>query len=86
MHLPHLAFKSALLKPLGRDFPCGPVAKTPRSQCRGPGLIPGQGTRSHLPQLRVPMPQLRVPMLQLKDLTCGIKDPKSGNEDPAADK
>ena len=24
-----------------RDFPGGPVAKTPRSQCRGPGSIPG---------------------------------------------
>ena len=27
----------------------------------GPGLIPGQGTRSHMPQLRVRMPQLKVP-------------------------
>ena len=26
---------------------------------RGPGLIPGQGTRSHVPQLRVRGPQLR---------------------------
>ena len=25
----------------------------------GLGLIPGQGTRSHMPQLRVRMPQLR---------------------------
>ncbi|TEA35059.1 hypothetical protein DBR06_SOUSAS33710015, partial [Sousa chinensis] len=25
----------------------------------GPGSVPGQGTRSHMPQLRVPMPQLR---------------------------
>ena len=25
----------------------------------GLGLIPGQGTRSHMPQLRVHMPQLR---------------------------
>ena len=28
-----------------KDFPGGPVAKTPYFQCRGPGLIPGQGTR-----------------------------------------
>ena len=35
-----------------RDLPGGPVAKTLRSQCRGPSLIPGQGTRSHMPQLR----------------------------------
>ena len=26
----------------------GPVAKTARSQCKGPGLIPGQGTRSRV--------------------------------------
>ena len=26
-----------------------------------PGLIPGQGTRSHMPQLRVHMPQLKIP-------------------------
>ena len=37
----------------GIDFPDGPVAKTSSSQCRGPGcLIPGQGTRSHMLQLR----------------------------------
>ena len=27
----------------------------------GPGLIPGQGTRSQMPQLRVPMRQLKIP-------------------------
>ena len=27
----------------------------------GPGSTPGQGTRSHVPQLRVHMPQLRSP-------------------------
>ncbi|TEA29556.1 hypothetical protein DBR06_SOUSAS510128, partial [Sousa chinensis] len=26
-----------------------------------PGLIPGQGTRSHMLQLRVHMPQLKIP-------------------------
>ena len=33
-----------------RDFPGGGAgeAKTLRSQCKGPGLIPGQGTRSHM--------------------------------------
>ena len=36
------------------DFPGGPVAKTPHSQCKGaPGLIPGQETRAHMPQLRI---------------------------------
>ena len=27
----------------------------------GPGLIPGQGTRSHMLQLRVRMPQIKIP-------------------------
>ena len=48
------------------DFPGGPVAKTLRSQCRGPGLIPGQGTRSHLLQLRAHIPQLNIPHVQQK--------------------
>ena len=34
------------------DFPRGSAVKTPCSQCRALGLIPGQGTRSHMPQLR----------------------------------
>ena len=29
-----------------RDFPGGPVVKTPCFQCRGVGLIPGQGTNA----------------------------------------
>ena len=41
----------------------------------GLDLIPGQGTRSHMPQLRVRMPQL-------KDPACHNKDPASGNKDP----
>ncbi|TEA39739.1 hypothetical protein DBR06_SOUSAS31510006, partial [Sousa chinensis] len=40
----------------------------------GPGSIPGQGTRSHMPQLRVRMPQLRVHMLQLKSLHAMTED------------
>ena len=43
-----------------RDFPIGPGAKTPCSQCREPGSIPGQRARSHMPQLRVCMPQLTI--------------------------
>ena len=38
------------------DFPGGSVAKTPHSQCRDLGATLGQGTRSHMPQLRVWMP------------------------------
>ena len=34
------------------DFPGGPVAKILHSQCRKPGSIPHQGTRSHMQQLR----------------------------------
>ena len=34
------------------DFPGDLVARTPFSQHRGLGLIPGQGTRSHMLQLR----------------------------------
>ena len=36
------------------DFPAGPVAKTLSFHCRGPGSIPGQGTRSHMLQLKIP--------------------------------
>ena len=30
------------------------MAKTPHSNAGGPGLIPGQGTRSHMLQLKIP--------------------------------
>ena len=42
------------------DFHGGAVAKTPHSQCRGLGLTPGQGARSHMLPLRVCMPQLKI--------------------------
>ena len=32
----------------------------------GPSSIPGQGTRSHMPQLRVPMPQPKIPHVATK--------------------
>ena len=44
-----------------RESASGPVAKTPCSQRRGPGLVPGQGTSSHMLQLRVCMLQLKIP-------------------------
>ena len=44
------------LKKAQGNLPGGPVAKTPSSQCRGPGSIPGQGTRSHMPKQRARMP------------------------------
>ena len=46
------------------DFPGSPVTRTPRSQC--PGLILGQETRSHMPQLGVCMPQLKIQRPQLR--------------------
>ena len=65
------------------DFPGGPVAKTLHSQCRGPGSIPDQGTRSHMLQLRSSMPQLKIlrattkrsHMLQLKIPHAAMKVP-----------
>ena len=43
-------------KNVSRDFPSGPMTKPLHSQYRGPGffffLIPGQGTRSHIQQLK----------------------------------
>ena len=44
----------------------GPVVKTLHSQCRGLGLIPSQGTRSHMLQLRVCMPQLKTRVAKKK--------------------
>ena len=42
-----------------RDFPGGPVVKTPHTNAGGTGLIPGQGSKSHMWQTRVCMPQPR---------------------------
>ena len=42
------------------QFPGGPEAKTLSSQWGGLGSISGQGTRSHVPQLRVHMLHLKI--------------------------
>ena len=34
-------------------LPGGPVVKTPYSQCKRPGFDPSQGTRAHMPQLKI---------------------------------
>ena len=47
---------------INMDFPGGPMAKIPCSQCRGLGLIPGQGTRFHMLQVRVCKLQVKIPM------------------------
>ena len=46
-HQNHLGIPS-LEKDTSRDFPGGTVAKTPCSQCKGPGSIPGQGPRFYM--------------------------------------
>ena len=45
------------IKTMNEELSWGPVAKILHSQCRGPGSISVQETRSHMPQLRVHMPQ-----------------------------
>ena len=40
--------------PRDRELPGDPVAKTPCSQCRGPGFDPDQRTRFCMPQLKIP--------------------------------
>ena len=47
------------------DFPGGPIAKTPSSQCRGPRCNTGQGTRSHMQQLKNPHAAMKT-----EDPTC----------------
>ena len=41
-------------------FPGGPVANAPRSCAEGQGLIPSQGSRSHMLQLRVCILQPKI--------------------------
>ena len=50
----------------------------------GPGSILGQGTRSHMLQVRIQRLRLRICMLQQKEIlhaTVKIEDPKCCNED-----
>ena len=50
------------------DFPEGPVAKTLVPNAGGPGVIPGQGTRSSMPQVRLEMLKLKIPHATTKML------------------
>ena len=44
-----------------RDFPGGPVAKTPCSQCAGPGFKPCfEELRSHMLQLNIPHATMKM--------------------------
>ena len=48
-------------KVLHRDLPGGPVAETLCFQCRGLGSTnSGQGTRSHMPQLKIPSAKIKT--------------------------
>ena len=42
------------------NFSGGPVAKTSHSLAGGPGSIPGQGARSHMPQLKIPHVTMKI--------------------------
>ena len=46
----------------------------------GPGLLPGQGTRSHMFHLRVYMSQLKILHTRAKDPTCWNEDPMQPNK------
>ena len=48
----------------------------------GPGLIPGQGTRSHILQLRVCMLQLKIPHAATEDPIWRNEGPTHSNKDP----
>ena len=63
-HSPAIYLKSSW------DFSGSPVAKTPHSKAGGLGSLPGQGTRSHMPQLRVRMLQLEVLQATAKGPMC----------------
>ena len=49
---PHFTIRKMHLRYWSTGELGGLVVKTPCSQCRGAGYIPGQETRSHMPQLR----------------------------------
>ena len=47
------AFCLSVFKNIFQDFPAGLVAKTPHSNIWGLGSTPGQGTISHMLQLKI---------------------------------
>ena len=51
-----------LIVPGSGDFPGGPVAETPHSQCREPRFNPSQG-RARMPQLKVPHAAVKMKTL-----------------------
>ena len=60
------------------DFPGGPETNILHYNSGALGSIPGQGTKSHMPQLRMFMPQLNIPHVARK-----TEDTKCHNEELA---
>ena len=56
-----------------RTYLVGPIDKTPCSNAGVLGSIPGQGTRSHIPQLKFHMLQLRPSAAKLINIKSKIK-------------
>ena len=61
--------QSSNLKNKKEDFPGGPVTKICTPNAEGLSSIPGQGTRSHMLELRVKLSQLKDPTCCSADLT-----------------
>ena len=61
-----------------QEFPASPVVKIPHciSKAGGPDLIPGQGTGSHMPQLKVLHVAMKIkdPMCHTKTWHCQINE------------
>ena len=55
-----------------RTFLVDLVARTLYFQCRGPGLIPGQGSRSHVPQLKSQYSQINKINIKMLDIHTAI--------------
>ena len=58
-------------------LPCDQGLRLHAPNAGGQGLIPGQGTSSHMLQLRVCMQELKIPRAARK-----MEDPECHNHDP----
>ena len=65
------------------DFPGGPVAKTPRSQGRGPGFSRWSGNQIPHAATKSLHVATKIPPRSNKDPACSNKDPACRNQDPA---
>ena len=53
-----------------RDFSGGPMAKLHVPSAVGPGSIFGQGTRTHMPQLKIPCAAAKTQCSQINIYIC----------------